>query len=174
MGLIELLLEIWDYIKPLWTVRSYQEGVRWTFGRNPQLLGPGLHGRWPMVQEVEVISVVDDYLSLPTQSVITKDGKLVCFDAMIGYRIEDAVQHFCGVVDFEEATQELAMAHLAQRVREWTYEELTNPNGLKALEKSLEGTLTTRVKDWGTRIINVGFTNFTPVNHTFRLFGVKD
>lgn len=174
MNFAELILALWDEFRPLFMVRSYQEGVRWTFGRNPKLLGPGLHFRIPIIQELEIISVVDDYLAFPVQSVITRDGELVCFDAMIGYRIDDAVKHFCEVVDFRDATQELAMAHLAQRVRDWTYEELTAEGGLKSLEKSLEGTLTTRVKGWGTRIIDVGFTNFAKVPYQFRLFGIKD
>jgi len=133
---------------------------------------PGFWCKIWIVHSVEVIPVVDDVIELPTQSVITKDEKLVCFSANIGYRITNVVNHFCGVTDFTTATVGIAMTHLAQRVREKTLAELTID--LKKLEGSLENTLTTRVKDWGTEIWSVGFTNFAEVPSQLRIFGIGD
>jgi regulator of protease activity HflC (stomatin/prohibitin superfamily) len=113
--------------------------------------------------------MVDDFMELPIQSVITKDKKLVCFSVGIGYKIVDAVKHYCEVTEFKEATAGVAMMHLAQRVREQTEEELTQD--LKTLEGSLRGTLTTRLKSWGTEVFQVGFVDFSCNIRTYRLFG---
>ena len=120
------------------------------------------------MHQYEAYEIVDDVIDLPVQSVITKDKKLVCFKVNIGYRIVDVVAHGCGVQDFVESTAGLAMTHLAQRVRELTLVDLEAD--LKVLEKSLEGTLTTRMKKWGTEVFNVGFTDFAEVPQQMRIF----
>ena len=64
------------------------------------------------------------------------------------------------------------MAHLAKRVREKELAELITD--LKKLEDSLEGTLTTQFKNWGTEVEWVGFTDFAEVPTQFRVFGIGD
>jgi len=166
---MQVILENLMTLLPFVVIYSFEGGVKWTLGKKPRALGPGFHWKIWFVHEIEVISVVDEYMDLPIQSVITKDGQLVCFSVIIGYKITDPVKHFCEVSDFKEATEGVAMQHLALRVREQNYEELTND--LKALETSLRGTLTTRVRAWGTEIFSVGFTNFAKVPLQFRMFG---
>lgn len=169
-NIVDAVLKNLMDLMPFVIVRDYERGVRWTLGRNPQELKPGPHWRMWLYHSSEVMATVDDVIWLPTQSVITKDEKLVCFRASIGYRVRDVVKHFCSVQDFVESTKVLAMQHLAKKVRERTLEELSQPDALSKLEKSLEGTLETRFKDWGTEIFSVGFTDFAEVPTQIRLF----
>lgn len=169
-NLIELILQNLAALLPFVIVRSYQEGIRWTLGTRPKALKPGFRWKLWFFHSVDVYDVCDEVIDLPVQSVITKDGILVCFSANIGYRIVDVVAHGTQVQDFVESTAGLAMTHLAQRVRERDLKELTAPDGLKQLEKSLEGTLTTRMKRWGTEVFSIGFTNFAEVPRQMRIF----
>lgn len=169
MGFLDKLLQMLLDLRPYRVVFSYEQGVRWTFGRNPSALSPGIHICLPFIHDVQVISVVDEFFELPVQSVITKDGELVCFSVVIGYRVVDPVKHYCEVTDFQAASEGIASAHLAQRVREQSYQEVTQD--LKTLETSLKTTLTTRVKGWGTEVFSVGFNNFSHVPYQVRLFG---
>lgn len=169
MGFLDKLLQMLLDIVPWRVVYSYEQGVRWTFGRTPTALQPGVHLCLPIIHEVQIISVVDEFFELPVQSVITKDGELVCFSVSIGYRVTDPVAHFCSVTNFQDASEGIAMTHLAQRVRDQSYQEVTQD--LKTLENSLKGTLTTRMKDWGTEVFLVGFNNFAHVPYQFRMFG---
>lgn len=155
-------------LMPFVIVKSYEEGVRWTWGKDPERLLPGPHLRMWLIHSTEVVPVIDDVLSLPTQSVITKDEKLVCFKAAIAYRIKDVVKHCCNVTDFTDSTRVLSMQHLAKRVREKTLLELNSD--ISKLEKSLETTLETKFKDWGTEVFSVGFTDFAEVPTQIRLF----
>jgi len=155
-------------LMPFVIVRSYQRGVRWRFGRHAISLEPGIHLKIWVYHQIEVSDVTDEFIELPIQSVVTKDEKLVCFSANVGYRIEDIVKHWENVQDFVESTHGAAMTHLAAKVREKTLSELVSD--LKSLEKSLENTLTTRFKAWGTKVICVGFTNFAEVPTQIRLF----
>lgn len=166
--LVEAILANLMSLMPFVIVRSYQRGVRWVFGRNPKELKPGIHWKLWVVHQVEICSVVDDVMDLPVQSVITMDEKLVCFSVNIGYRVTDIVSHYCNVQDFIESTAGLAMTHLAQKVRERTCAELVAD--LKEVEKSLKGTLTTRMQKWGTEVFSVGFTDFAEVPQQMRIF----
>lgn len=159
-----------EKLLPFQILKSYEEGVRWTLGKKPKRLGPGPHWRVPLLHSIVAYDIVDDVVDLPVQSVITKDNKMVCFSVNVAFRIVDIVAHACNVQDFMESTAGAAMTHLARRVRECTLEELEQPEGLKKLEKSLEGTLTTKMKRWGTEVLDVGFTNFTPVPRQMRIF----
>jgi regulator of protease activity HflC (stomatin/prohibitin superfamily) len=153
---------------PFVIVRTFERGVRWTLGKNPKELQPGFHWKLWVFHQVEKINVVDEVVDLPVQSVITADEKLVCFSVNIGFRIVDAVKHYTSVQDFVESTKGLAMTHLAKKVRERKLKELTDD--LTKIEKSLEGTLTTRFKDWGTEVFSVGFTDFAEVPRQMRIF----
>jgi regulator of protease activity HflC (stomatin/prohibitin superfamily) len=166
--LIEIVLNNLMSLMPFVIVRSYQRAVRWTFGKNPKELQPGIHWKIWLLHQCELCVVVDDVMDLPVQSVITRDEKLVCFSVNIGYRVVDVVSHYCNVQDFTQSTQGLAMTHLAQKVREKTRDELVAD--LKTIESSLRGTLTNRMKDWGTEVFSVGFTDFAEVPRQMRIF----
>jgi regulator of protease activity HflC (stomatin/prohibitin superfamily) len=168
MNFFQWLMDWWEAARPLVLIRSYERGVLWIWGRNPRELGPGPRFQLRPWRDIEVVNTAEEYVSLPVQSVITKDNKLVCFRAAFGFIVVDPVKHFCNVEDFHEATVELAMMHLAERVRD---QELNDSLDLKRLEKSLEGTLTTRLKEWGSEITRVGFTDFAIVPRQYRIFG---
>lgn len=168
-SLVESILNNIARLMPFVIVHSYERGVRWTLGRNPVELQPGFRMRAWLVHSVESIVVVDDVITTPIQSVITKDEKLVCFRASIGYRIVDVVRHATEVTDFETSTIATAQRHLAKRVRDITLADLTTD--LKKLEDSLRGTLTTKFKDWGTEVFDIGFVDFAEVPTQVRLFG---
>jgi regulator of protease activity HflC (stomatin/prohibitin superfamily) len=168
---VTILLNNLMALMPFVIVRTYQRGVRWRLGRFPFELKPGLHLKLWLYHQVELVDVVDEVIDLPVQSVITEDEKLVCFSVNIGYRVVDVVKHWNSVQDFHEATAGIAMTHMAKKVREKKLPELLQD--LSKLERSLEGTLTTRFKDWGTEVFSVGFTDFAEVPTQIRLFGDK-
>lgn len=155
-------------LMPFVVVHSYEEGVRWTWGRNPLPLAPGIHRRDWIRHSTEVLGVCDDTLTLPVQCIITKDEKSVCFRVVVGYRVKDIVKHCCNVQDFVESTKALAMGHLAARVREEPLSKLIED--LSKLEKSLKGTLETKFKDWGTEVFMVSFVDFIEAPQSIRLF----
>jgi regulator of protease activity HflC (stomatin/prohibitin superfamily) len=165
---VEAILNNIMSLLPFLVIKTYQRGVRWTLGKRPVELLPGFHWKVWLIHEVEVFDVADEVMDLPVQSVITSDEKLVCFSVNIGFRIVDVVKHATSVQDFIDSTKGLAMTHLSKRVRAKTLKELIAD--LNDLEKSLEGTLTTRMKAWGTEVFSVGFTDFAEVPQQIRVF----
>lgn len=156
-------------LMPFLIIKSYERGVRWTWGQNPIELLPGLHLRIWLMHSVETGSVVDNAIHLPHQTVTCEaNGKVYHYRLNMGYRITDIVKHYCNVNNFKEVTMAIAMRHVAKRIRK------EPPDDLTKLEKSLETTLTTQFKDWGTDVFAVGFTDFAEVETRMRLFGDDD
>lgn len=168
MNLVEIIFQNLMALLPFVIIKTYERGVRFKLGKDPHELQPGFHWRFPIYHSIDIIAVVDDFIETPIQSVLTKDEKLVVFSVNIGYRIDDAVKHDCGVQDFLESTKALAMVHLAERVRAQNLQDTIAD--LKKLESSLTGTLTTRYKTWGTSVFQVGFVNFAEVPQQIRIF----
>jgi regulator of protease activity HflC (stomatin/prohibitin superfamily) len=152
-------------------IRDYQRGVHFRKGLYLRTLDPGWWVRIPYVDDVEDVTVVDDVLDLPVQSITTKDGHMVSFSANIAYEIVDVHKMYCRVQDFETSLSRAAMNHLARKVRDWTWDELMLNQ--RDLEKSLRDTMTTRVKEWGVKVLDVGLTDLVQAQQ-YRVYGVGD
>lgn len=168
-GLVKFAQWLWGMF-PVRIIRSYQRGVKFKKGIvQPEQLEPGIRWGWPFVDSIEVVSIVEDVIDLPTQSITTSDGKTVSFSANISYEVVDLVAYFTNVQDFSESLPRVAAGHLAKQVREWSWDELHK--GQKKLEESLKGTLTTRVKGWGVRVIECRLTDCV-VAKQYRIYGM--
>jgi regulator of protease activity HflC (stomatin/prohibitin superfamily) len=163
-AILSRIAELWPFVR----VNTYQRGVRFRAGRNPTELAPGIHFAVWWFDDVHVVDVAEQPINLPTQTVTTRDDVPVTFSANVTYEIADVVQMYTSVQDFEDSINAIAMIHLAQRVRDWTWVELVE--GQKELERSLKGTLTTRADRWGIKIIAVGFTDMVRAR-VHRLYG---
>lgn len=172
---MDLIAANLEPLLPWRVIYSYERGVAWRWGVNPRPLNPGIHLRIPLRDSIEKTNAAEEVRNLPTQSVVTRDGKAVVFSVNFGFIVDDPVKYFCGVQDFDASVEALAMTHLAKRVRSMDYTELTGlnedlRNGLDELEKSLRSTLTTKLKEWGARCTQVGFTDFVESGAQVRLF----
>ncbi len=150
---LEKLYEVW----PLRVVRSYQKGVPFWLGEVGEEKGAGVYAFVPFFGAFEIVDVVEDVIDLPSQSITTKDGKMVTFSANVSFEVVDAVALWTQVQDFGENLSRVACGHLALKIREWTWDELQE--GQRKLELSLRDTLTTRVKPWGVRVLECRLTD---------------
>lgn len=153
---------------PFKIVRSYQRAVRFWLGKPGKELGQGFWWTIPGLLTIEVVDVRDDTANLPTQSVTTSDGKSVTFSANVRFSITDAVAYVTTVQQFDFSLTNIAMSHLAKRVRDNTLSDLLAEQ--RQLESSLRDTMTTRAKRWGVTIHEVGLTDLTCAK-TMRFYG---
>jgi regulator of protease activity HflC (stomatin/prohibitin superfamily) len=167
MTWIEVLFRYLRELWPFYIVRSFEQGVRFRFGRDIARLGPGIYFNWWFVESIEIVTVVADVINLPTQTITCKDGKPVTFSANVEYEVEDARKMYCSVTNFGDSLRNAAMGHLAKRVRDWTTADLADSQA--ELERSLRGTLTTYVRDWGVKIKEVRLTDMVAAR-AYRLF----
>ena len=73
--LIEFLLNIIEDIMPVFFVKQYNNGILLRMGKFVRIVKPGVVFKIPFLDKIEVVTIVTTTLSVPTQSVITKDKK---------------------------------------------------------------------------------------------------
>lgn len=167
-----LLSNFWaviNFFRPYRVLRPYERGVVFRLGRYHRTMHEGFNWLIPCrIEEVDDVTVAEETRNLLTQSVTTKDDITVTFSCNIVFQCVDPEAYRINVHDPDASLDALAMTHLAARAREWTWAELRENQA--ELERSLKGTLTTRVKRWGIEVIAVGFTDFVRAK-PLRLYG---
>lgn len=170
-AIISNLLAIVTYVSPIRICRSYQRLVIFRWGIPHRVGQPGLNWVWPFKIEVsEVTGVNEETRNLLSQSVTTADGTAVTFSCNLCFIVVDPTLYYTAVYNFEQSIDALSMTHLHARTRKLSWEMLRTDEALSELERSLKGTLTTKVKKWGVEMISVGFTDLVP-SRAYRFFG---
>ena len=167
-SLVEAILTNLAQLLPWRIVHSYERGVRFRLGRDVEELLPGWHWFWPAFESIDIVNVAPETRNLPTQTVMSKDGKPVTFSANVCYRITDARQMFVSVQDFDEAMIAYAMCHLASEIGARTLVGLRRDR--EELEPNLADSLSEKVGAWGAAIEWVGITDLANAN-AYRVFG---
>ena len=92
--------------------REYERGVVFTLGRFSKIKGPGLVIIIPLVQQVVRVDLRTRVLEVPTQDVISRDNVSVKVSAVVYLRVVDAEKAIIQVVDYLNATSQLAQTML--------------------------------------------------------------
>jgi regulator of protease activity HflC (stomatin/prohibitin superfamily) len=167
-AILSRIADLWPFVR----IQAWQIGVRTTYipfkGVRVEAIGPGPRRCLWWFESVIVVNVQERGVNLLTQSLTTADDVAVCLAANFTFEVEDAMKATLNVHDYADSLEDLAMMHLSERIREWKWDELRA--GQKELERSLKGTLTTRAKDWGVKILRVGLTDLVKARQ-YRFFG---
>lgn len=167
-ALVTNIKELFAFLAPFRIIKIYERGVVLRFGIPHRVMEPGWNWLWPFkIEDVAEVVVVEQTMDLMVQSVTTTDDVSATFSVNLVYCVSDPVAYHTAVTDFDRSAEGYARLHLAKRVRDKTWRDLLDDQ--KALEASLKGTLSTRLKPWGAEVVDVGFTDLTRAK-PFRLF----
>ena len=96
-------------------VKVVPQGREWTverFGRFTRVLKPGLNLIVPVIDRVGAkLSMMEEVLDIPSQSVITRDNAMVTADAIAFYQVVDAPKAAYEVRDLRSGVQNLALTN---------------------------------------------------------------
>src|SRR5574337_2156000 len=109
---ILLLLLLFFLFKAVRIFREYERGVVFTLGRFWQVKGPGLVFIVPAAQQVVRVDLRTVVLEVPPQDVISRDNVSVKVNAVVYLRVVDAERAVIQVVNYLEATSQLAQTML--------------------------------------------------------------
>src|SRR5512143_4184909 len=93
-------------------LREYERGVVFTLGRFWKVKGPGLVLLVPGIQQMVKVDLRTVVLEVPTQDVISRDNVSVKVSAVVYLRVIDAEKAVIQVVDYLNATSQLAQTML--------------------------------------------------------------
>jgi len=151
MGVILLfvILAVWG----LRILREYQRAVVFQLGRFWAVKGPGLFFLIPVIQQMVRIDLRTVVLDVPPQDVITRDNVSVKVNAVVYFRVVDPRQAIIQVVDFFNATSQLAQTTLRSVLGKHELDELLASR--EKLNLDIQQTLDTQTDAWGIKVSNV-------------------
>lgn len=162
--LIELVSGWWGQILPLTIVPHYQEAVLLRLGKFKAVLKPGLHWKIPFFDEVIDHHVVVTTLSLPAQSLYTKDKQNIVAKGVVKYKISDVKTFLLEVYDAKDAISDMTQSILKNILTELSLEECISTDIDSILTKKSR----VEAKKWGVEIQQVTLTDIAPIR-SFRL-----
>ncbi|QTE37500.1 SPFH domain-containing protein [Mucilaginibacter gossypii] len=109
-GLIDYLLNI---VKFWIVVQPWEQGIRVRFGKYQKLLPGGVHFRIPFLDTVYIQCDRLRVISMPMQTLTSKDFKTVTLNGSIGYEISDIELLYNQMVHPELTISNIAMGAIA-------------------------------------------------------------
>jgi len=162
--LIELISNWWAQLMPITIIPHYQEAVLLRFGKFKSVLKPGMHFKIPVFDEVIDHHVVVTTLSLPAQSLYTKDRQNIVAKGVVKYKIADVKIFLLEVYDAKDALSDMTTSIIKHIITELSLEECLNTE----IDNTLTKKARVEAKKWGVEIQQVTLTDLAPIR-SYRL-----
>ena len=135
-------------------LREYERGVVFTLGRvGRKAAGPGIVILIPVIQQMRKIDMRTLVHDVPTQDVISQDNVSVKVNAVIYYRVVDAVRAVVQVENYMAATSQLAQTTLRSVLGKHDLDEMLQERD--KLNKDIQEILDHQTEAWGIKVSNV-------------------
>jgi regulator of protease activity HflC (stomatin/prohibitin superfamily) len=156
VGLLALLAFVIIFIvtNVIKILKEYERGVIFTLGRvGRKASGPGLILLIPGVQVMRKVDMRTLVHDVPTQDVISQDNVSVKVNAVIYYRVVDAVRAIVQVENYMAATSQLAQTTLRSVLGKHDLDEMLQERD--KLNKDIQAILDQQTEAWGIKVSNV-------------------
>jgi regulator of protease activity HflC (stomatin/prohibitin superfamily) len=135
-------------------LREYERGVIFTLGRvGRKAAGPGLVLLIPIIQQMRKVDMRTLVHDVPAQDVISRDNVSVKVNAVIYYRVVDAVRAVVQVENYMAATSQLAQTTLRSVLGKHELDEMLQERD--KLNKDIQAILDHQTEAWGIKVSNV-------------------
>ncbi len=162
--LIDLLTSWWSYLMPAVIIPDYEQAVLLRNGKFKKVLHPGFHVKLPIFDEVVNQHVVITTLSLPAQSLYTKDRQNIVVKGVVKYKISDVKVFLLEVYDAQDALADMTQSIIKNIVIASTLDQCVDPE----IDNTLTKKARVEAKKWGVDIQQVTLTDLAPIR-SFRL-----
>lgn len=163
--LIEFLVSIIDKILPFWIIKEYDNGILLRFGKYKKTLKPGIHFKLPFVDEIITHHVVTSLLSIPVQSLTTKDKQQIVVKSVVKFIVEDVKPLLLEVYDATDAISDVTQSIIKKQIHIRTWDECNDDDVDNEITKKLRA----EIKKWGIYIESVTMTDMG-ISPSVRLF----
>ena len=138
-------------------VKTVPQGERWTverFGRYTNTLDSGLRLIVPFIDQIgRKLSIMEQVLDVPAQTVITKDNAAVIADGVVFYRIDDAARAAYQVQNLEDAIVNLTTTNLRSVIGSMDLDDtLSNRQRINEILLSVVDEATNA---WGVKVVRI-------------------
>ncbi|MEN6587793.1 MAG: slipin family protein [Sulfuricella sp.] len=133
--------------------REYERGILFTLGRFRGVKGPGLVIIVPAIQQLVRVDLRTIVLEVPTQDVISRDNVSVKVSAVVYFRVVDPQKAIIQVVDFLNATSQLAQTMLRSVLGKHLLDDMLSER--ERLNLDIQQALDAQTDTWGIKVSNV-------------------
>jgi regulator of protease activity HflC (stomatin/prohibitin superfamily) len=134
-------------------LREYERGVIFLLGRFWKVKGPGLIIVVPGVQQMVRVDLRTIVMDVPSQDVISRDNVSVKVNAVIYFRVLDPQRAIIQVMNFLEATSQLAQTTLRAVLGKHELDDMLAER--EKLNADIQQALDTQTDAWGIKVSNV-------------------
>ena len=134
-------------------LREYERAVVFFLGRFQRIFGPGIIFIIPGVQQVVRVDLRTVVLDVPPQDIITRDNVSVKVNAVVYFRVVDPAKAIIQVVNFLEATSQLAQTTLRAVLGKHELDALLAER--EKLNIDIQTALDQQTDAWGIKVSNV-------------------
>jgi len=127
-------------------------------GKYTSLRGPGWSVIVPVFQSMEKVDLRVKAVDVPDQKVITRDNVSASINAVIYYKVSDAVRATLEVEDFQFAVSQLAQTTMRNIVGSATLDEVLAERD--KLSQRIQEIIDAETDAWGIRVENVELKDF--------------
>ena len=129
------------------TVRQYQKGVVFRFGKIVGIKEPGLNWVIPFIDRLEKVDFRTVTLPVPTQKIITRDNVSVDVSAVAYYKIIDPIKSIVSIENVMSAINQIAQTSIRNIVGKFQLDEILSER--EQINKSIAAVLDGHTEGWG-------------------------
>ena len=148
-----LVLAVILFVLMVKVLREYERAVVFFLGRFQRIFGPGIIFIIPGVQQVVRVDLRTVVLDVPPQDIITRDNVSVKVNAVVYFRVVDPRNAIIQVVNFLEATSQLAQTTLRAVLGKHELDALLAER--EKLNLDIQTVLDQQTDAWGIKVSNV-------------------
>lgn len=153
IGIAIVILVVMFLAAAIRIFREYERGVVFTLGRFWKVKGPGLVIIIPAIQQAVRVDLRTMVLEVPTQDVISRDNVSVKVSAVVYLRVIDAEKAIIQVVDYLNATSQLAQTMLRSVLGKHQLDDMLAER--EKLNLDIQQALDAQTDSWGVKVSNV-------------------
>jgi regulator of protease activity HflC (stomatin/prohibitin superfamily) len=152
MNFLVVLAIIFGFIMltSLRVLREYQRAVVFRLGKVIGVKGPGLIILWPIIDQMKRVDLRVVTMDVPPQDVITRDNVSVKVNAVVYFRVFDAVKAVIEVENYHYATSQLGQTTLRSVLGEVALDELLSNR--EQINGQLQSILDRLTDPWGIKV----------------------
>lgn len=155
-----MILELFQAITGVFVVvYDGQHALKFTLGRAGDVVGPGIHFKWPIIQKYKVEETKHTTLDLDPQVIQLRDDLVYEVDAKLVYQIVDLRKAMIEVDDLVAGLRN-RVAMSVQRVIKGQDRQSIGDVG--AMIQKVRSELRPVEEQWGVAILEFGFSNLSP------------
>ncbi|MEM3404468.1 MAG: slipin family protein [Nitrososphaeria archaeon] len=151
--IILLIFIVWLITSMIRIIREYERVVIFRLGRLLGAKGPGVVFLIPFLDRPKIVDLRLVTFDVPKQRIITEDNVTVDVDAVVYFRVADAVNAILKVKEYTLATSLLAQTTLRDVIGQVEFDELLTKRD--ELNKKLQTILDEITGNWGIKVTAV-------------------